>query len=171
MLCSQPADKCGPVPRIETGKLQVVTTILPVHALTLAVAGDHAEVRSLLSSAAAAHDFQMTPKERRLIENAGLVILNGLGMESWLERTLKDFSRIPRSKQPTAVKSDRWKWAAAALLLPVLALAVMEVSGLTHLFHGQQPTPDPIKSEIVPGSIVAHEHDIVGEIHGVVFGE
>lgn len=99
---------CGPAPRPAPGKLQVVTTILPVHALTLAVAGHHAEVRSLLSSSAAAHDFQMTPKERRLIENAGLVILNGLGMESWLDRTLKDSTRrVPVVECTAGLESEQ----------------------------------------------------------------
>ncbi|CAN5153252.1 hypothetical protein BH11PLA2_BH11PLA2_47090 [soil metagenome] len=51
---------------------------------------------------------------------------------------LKDFSRIPKSKQPAAGKSGRWKWVAAAvLLLPVLALAVTELAGVTQLFRGK----------------------------------
>ena len=98
---------CSPAPRPSPSPLQVVTTILPVHALTLAVAGDRAEVRSLLSSSAAAHDFQMTPKERRLIESAGLVILNGLGMESWLTRTLKDSARtVPVIECTTGLEAE-----------------------------------------------------------------
>jgi serine/threonine protein kinase len=57
---------------------------------------------------------------------------------------LKDYSRIPRS-QPR--QSRRWKWVAAAavLLLPVIALAVTELAGVTHLFRGQQTTADPIQ--------------------------
>ena len=48
---------------------------------------------------------------------------------------VKDFSRIPRGKPQ---RSGRWKWAAAAavLLLPVIALAVTEFAGVTHLFRG-----------------------------------
>jgi serine/threonine protein kinase len=54
---------------------------------------------------------------------------------------LKDFSRIPQSKQPAAGKSGRWKWvAAAAVLLPVLGLAVAEATGVTHLLPRQEPT-------------------------------
>jgi serine/threonine protein kinase/Leucine-rich repeat (LRR) protein len=59
---------------------------------------------------------------------------------------LKDYSRIPRAK-PTA--GNRWKWvAAAALLLPVIALTATEFAGVTHLLQGWQATIDPIK----PGS-------------------
>jgi len=58
---------------------------------------------------------------------------------------LKDYSRIPRSKPR---RSGRWKWvaAAAAVLLPVLALALAEIAGVTHLFLGQQVTSDTNKS-------------------------
>lgn len=75
---------------------------------------------------------------------------------------LKDFSRIPKSKQPVAEKSGRLRWAAAAaLLLPVLALAVTEIAGVTHLFQGgatgdltkpgDEPTPIQVaKQESLP---------------------
>ena len=59
---------------------------------------------------------------------------------------LQHFSFIPQSK-PAAGKFGRWKWiAAAALLLPVLALALTESTGLTHWLRDQQPTPAPLKS-------------------------
>ena len=60
---------------------------------------------------------------------------------------LKDFSRIPRGEsQP----SDRRTWVAAAaiLLLPLLALAVTELAGVTHLVRKPQQAHD---SPIVPG--------------------
>ena len=51
---------------------------------------------------------------------------------------LKDFSRIPRGK---SASSGTWKWLAAAtvLLLPVLALALTEITGVTHLLQKQPP--------------------------------
>src|SRR2546430_4531777 len=62
------------------------------------------------------------------------------------------YTTLFRSKQevrnvlPAAVKPAGRKWVAAAavLLLPVIALAVTEFAGVTHLFR-QQATPDPIK--------------------------
>ena len=51
---------------------------------------------------------------------------------------LQDFSRIPRSKSTSWRK---WKWVVpAAVLLPILALALTEITGVTHLFQKQQPT-------------------------------
>ncbi len=63
---------------------------------------------------------------------------------------LKDFSRIPQS-QPVAAPSGRWKWVAAAtvvaaLLFPVLALALTEVAGVTHWLRDKQSTPDPLQN-------------------------
>lgn len=41
---------------------------------------------------------------------------------------LQDYSRIPQNKRPPAGKSGRWKWvAAAAMLIPVLVLAVLAI--------------------------------------------
>jgi formylglycine-generating enzyme required for sulfatase activity len=48
---------------------------------------------------------------------------------------------------PTA-PTGRKQWAAAAAAvaaLPLIALAVLELAGVTHLFRGQGPTPDPIR--------------------------
>ncbi len=72
---------------------------------------------------------------------------------------LKDFSRIPRSK-PAAGRSGRWKWVAAtALLLPLLALALTEIAGITHLFRDRDATPiarvDPPKKDDPPPRVVA----------------
>ena len=66
----------------------IVTTILPVHCLAATVAGDHAEVISLMAGTADAHDFQLTPRERRLLDRANLVVANGLGLEPWLDRVV-----------------------------------------------------------------------------------
>jgi serine/threonine protein kinase/formylglycine-generating enzyme required for sulfatase activity len=60
---------------------------------------------------------------------------------------LKDFSRIPKSKRPAARRAGRWKWVAAAvLLLPVIALAVTEGTGVSHLYRGRASADpaDPI---------------------------
>src|SRR5438128_10342317 len=56
---------------------------------------------------------------------------------------------------PAAVKPAGRKWVAAAavLLLPVIALAVTEFAGVTHVFRGQATT-DPIKPGGEPTPVV-----------------
>src|SRR5262245_44970201 len=49
---------------------------------------------------------------------------------------LKDYSRIPRSK-PRRSGRRKWVAAAAVLVLPVFALALTELAGVTRLFRGQ----------------------------------
>jgi hypothetical protein len=66
---------------------------------------------------------------------------------------LKDFSRIP---QPKSTPAGKWKWAAAAIvLLSIIALAATELSGVTHLFRGQQATRDPIRPRGGPTPMAA----------------
>jgi formylglycine-generating enzyme required for sulfatase activity len=58
---------------------------------------------------------------------------------------LKDFSCLPQSKPATG--AGRWKWvAAAALLLPVVALALAKTASETPWLQTQQPAPGPLKS-------------------------
>jgi eukaryotic-like serine/threonine-protein kinase len=57
---------------------------------------------------------------------------------------LKDFSRVPSSNCHAASHSGRRRWiVTAALLLPMIALAVLEATGVTHLLQGQQAKPSP----------------------------
>jgi len=53
------------------------------------VAGDLAQVDNLLPPGASAHDFQFTLAERRKLDQADLIIANGLGLESWLDKVLE----------------------------------------------------------------------------------
>jgi eukaryotic-like serine/threonine-protein kinase len=58
---------------------------------------------------------------------------------------LKDYSPIPRSK-PRRSGRRKWLATAAAVMLPVIALVVTELVGVTHLFLGQQVTSHTEKS-------------------------
>jgi zinc transport system substrate-binding protein len=70
-------------------QLRVVTTLPPLYCFTANVAGDFALVENLLPPGAAAHDFQFTFADRRKLEQADLIVANGLGLEPWLDKALK----------------------------------------------------------------------------------
>src|SRR6266542_1826373 len=83
-------------PAADASKLKVLTSILPVYCLTASVAGDLAEVENLLAAGADAHDYQFTPRDRRLLAAADLVVINGLKMEPWLEQALNRSGLVRR---------------------------------------------------------------------------
>ncbi|MFL2672151.1 MAG: metal ABC transporter solute-binding protein, Zn/Mn family [Prochlorococcaceae cyanobacterium] len=70
-------------------KLQVVTTILTTTLFTKAVAGDCAQVSSLLPAGADSHAHQARPQDVASLGKAQVLVINGLGMESFLEPVLK----------------------------------------------------------------------------------
>ena len=71
------------------GDLQVVTTFLPITLFTRAVAGDCAEVTALIPAASGPHDFQARPGDVAAIRNAKVLVKNGLGMESFLDKLVQ----------------------------------------------------------------------------------
>ncbi|HXJ60769.1 MAG TPA: zinc ABC transporter substrate-binding protein [Verrucomicrobiae bacterium] len=69
-------------------RLRIVTSILPVYCFTHQVAGGNAQLDNLLAAGADAHDFQLSRRERQLIDTSDLLVINGLGMEQWLQKAL-----------------------------------------------------------------------------------
>lgn len=69
-------------------RLRIVTTILPLYCFARNVAGDDAVVENLLPPGVEPHDFQFTPREMRLLAGADVLLMNGLGLETWLDRVL-----------------------------------------------------------------------------------
>jgi zinc/manganese transport system substrate-binding protein len=63
--------------------------------LTQRVAGDHAQVLTLVGPNGDAHVFEPGPKESAELAHADLLIANGLGFEPWLQR-LEDASGFKR---------------------------------------------------------------------------
>jgi formylglycine-generating enzyme required for sulfatase activity len=59
------------------------------------------------------------------------------------QQEVKNTLPAPAPTAPTSRK--KWAAVAAVLLLVVLALALTEFAGVTHLFRGREPTRDPTK--------------------------
>jgi zinc transport system substrate-binding protein len=74
--------------RGEGRKIKVLATFLPMYCFAASVAGDFAEVDHLLPPGSEPHDFQFTPREMRKVEAADVIVMNGLEIESWLDRVI-----------------------------------------------------------------------------------
>ncbi|MFO7172419.1 MAG: zinc ABC transporter substrate-binding protein [Bacillota bacterium] len=66
--------------------LRVVTTLNIIGDLAARVAGDRAEVRSLLAPGTDPHTYEPVPGDSAAIARADLVLMNGLGLEGWMEK-------------------------------------------------------------------------------------
>ena len=83
----------GPGPGTDGGgakgaRLRVVTTFLPITLFTKAVAGDCALVESLLPSGVGPHDFQARPADLARLQRARVLVKNGLGLETFLDKLI-----------------------------------------------------------------------------------
>ncbi len=76
-------------------KLRVVTTFTIIGDMARNVAGDAAEVNSLIPPGAEVHNFQPTPSDIRTASEADLVLWNGLGLEAWFERFFRNLRDVP----------------------------------------------------------------------------
>ena len=68
-----------------TAPLRIVTSFLPISAATLSIVGDRAEVSQLTGQGVGPHEFEPKPSDLRKIADADLLIVNGLGLEGWLD--------------------------------------------------------------------------------------
>lgn len=73
----------------ENGKISIAVTFDAIKELTLAVAGDKADISVLIPEGMEPHDFEPKAKDLVFLSNAELLIYNGFGMEFWLESALK----------------------------------------------------------------------------------
>ncbi|MDX6767202.1 MAG: metal ABC transporter substrate-binding protein [Candidatus Methylacidiphilales bacterium] len=84
---------CSPTPDGETPvnasapvhRLKVVASFLPIYAHTSRVAGGSADVTMLLQSDSGPHDYQLAPDDMKRIADADLFVVNGGGIEAWLD--------------------------------------------------------------------------------------
>jgi zinc/manganese transport system substrate-binding protein len=70
-------------------RIKVLTTFSPMFSLTKNVTGDVADISMLLPPSAEPHDFALRPSDLKRIAEADVIVRNGLGLESWLDRALQ----------------------------------------------------------------------------------
>jgi zinc transport system substrate-binding protein len=68
--------------------LNVVSTVLPITEFTKAVAGTCATVQPLIPTSVGPHDFQARPNDLVLVSQADVLVKNGLGLETFLDKLI-----------------------------------------------------------------------------------
>jgi ABC-type Zn uptake system ZnuABC Zn-binding protein ZnuA len=87
---SGPADGEVRAANLASGeKLRVVTTTIQVTALAREVGGDRIELRGIVPAGADAHEFEPLASDLAAIEQAHLILRNGIGLDGWLDGALK----------------------------------------------------------------------------------
>lgn len=71
------------------GRLQVVVTFNAMRELTEAIGKDKVQVLTMIPDGTEPHDFEPKVRDLQELSNAKIFIYNGLGMESWVDKTLE----------------------------------------------------------------------------------
>jgi zinc transport system substrate-binding protein len=70
-------------------RMAVLTTFASVDCFTSNVAGDAADVSVLVPPNAGPHDYSFSPADIQKIAKADVLVMNGAGLESWLQRGIR----------------------------------------------------------------------------------
>ncbi|GAC1525928.1 MAG: iron/manganese ABC transporter substrate-binding protein YfeA [Vulcanimicrobiaceae bacterium] len=92
-----------------TARPRILVSISTFVSFARAVAGDRADVSTLVPVGASPEDYQPTPADIEKIHTADILVENGLGLETWLARTIDN------------AKNDRLAIVVATDGLPVRA--------------------------------------------------
>lgn len=69
--------------------LNVVTSFSVLGDIVQQVGGEHVKVNTLVGPDGDPHTFEPSPKDSALLSKADVVVVNGLGLEGWMDRLVK----------------------------------------------------------------------------------
>ncbi len=73
-----------------TGKIRVATTISTLNSFVQGVGGEYVTVKNIVPVGASPETFQPAPQDVAAIADADVLVENGAGLETWLDRLLRD---------------------------------------------------------------------------------
>lgn len=89
----------------DTHKMTVVTTFTVIEDIAKNVAGDAANVESITKAGAEIHEYEPTPKDIAKVQNADLILYNGMNLERWFEKFYQDAKDVPAVVVTDGIKS------------------------------------------------------------------
>lgn len=79
----------------ESGKPQVLTTFTVLADMAKNVAGDYASVSSLTRPGTEIHGYEPTPGDIARMQDADIVLDNGMGLEKWADKLYQNVPDVP----------------------------------------------------------------------------
>ena len=76
-------------PSVAADRAKVVSTTAQVTALAKPVAGDLVDLRGIVPAGLDPHEFEPVASDLVALEGAALILRHGIGLDDWLDRTLK----------------------------------------------------------------------------------
>ena len=103
--------EAAPAQDQSSSKPKVVTTIYPLQYMAERIAGDNAQVESLIPNGVEPHGYEPSAQDIIKIEDAKMFVMNGAGMELWAEDMLassknKDLTVVDTSKNTQLLASE-----------------------------------------------------------------
>ena len=133
----------------QSGKKVVVTTFTIMADMVREVAGEAAEVESLIRPGAEIHGYEPSPRDIVKAQSADLIVWNGLNLERWFEKFFEEVGAVPRvlltegieplgiGGGPGAGQSNPHAWMAPAL-------AVVYVENIRRALVGMDPANEAV---------------------------
>jgi zinc transport system substrate-binding protein len=123
-------------------RMVILTSFAPIHCFVSNVAGEVADVSVLVPPNAGPHDYSFSPADIQKIAKADVLVINGAGLENWLQRGIR-----------SAAKKD---------------LLVVDTSAGIHLIIGLDVRPLPgVRSEPDPDAGGANPHVWLSPINAI----
>ena len=73
----------------DSEKIKVVATVFPLGDFVKNVGGEKVEVSDLMSAGDSPHTWEPLPSQVKTIADAGLIVINGAGLEFWIEKVVE----------------------------------------------------------------------------------
>jgi manganese/iron transport system substrate-binding protein len=74
----------------DNGKIRVATTISTLNSLVQGVGGEYVTVKNIVPVGASPETFSPTPQDVAAVADSNILVENGAGLETWLDRLLRD---------------------------------------------------------------------------------
>lgn len=113
VACSPQKDKSLEANNIDSSsKINVVVSFNPIKEVAKAIGGDKIQISVMVPTGVEAHDFEPKPRDMEALNKAKVFIYNGLGMEGWVDSTLKSLNNkklevVDASKDANLIKIEK----------------------------------------------------------------